>query len=41
MQTKAPNLVQLLFSGYKLILEGEPPPNTPLSLIGAGNNYQS
>ena len=34
-RTKAPNLVQLFFSVYKVILEGEPPPNSTLTLNNA------
>ena len=30
--TKAPNLVQLFFTAYKVILEGEPSPNTTLTI---------
>ena len=31
-QTKAPNLMQLFFSIYKVILEGEPSSNTTLTI---------
>ena len=31
MRRKAPNVVQLFFSMYKLIIEGEPSPNTTLT----------
>ena len=32
---KAPNLVQLFFSVYEVILEGEPPPNSTLTINNA------